>query len=246
MRAVLLAAGFATRLYPLTRERAKPLLEVGGKPVLSHLLERVLELPELEQVLVVTNDRFHAQFEAWAGGLAAGVPLHLLNDGARDDASKRGAIGDLALALQALPQDDAPLFVAAADNLVDADLARCARRFLEAPDTPLLFVREIEGVVPPGRYSEVLLAPDGTVRRFREKPDDPQTPLSAVGLYFLPAAARAWVATYLAGGGNPDAPGHLFEWLSRRATLRAMPLEGAWHDIGNHETLAAARAAFEA
>jgi glucose-1-phosphate thymidylyltransferase len=135
--------------------------------------------------------------------------------------------------------------VGAGDILVEADLAAYARRFATDPSRPLLIVRRIEGPVPPGRYSEVLLAQDGSVERFREKPADPQSPLSAVGLYFLPAAARGWVRQYLDDGGNPDAPGFFFEWLSRRVRLTAAPLEGTWHDIGNHETLAAARAAYE-
>ena len=246
MKAVLLAAGFATRLHPLTLDRAKPLLEVGGRPVISRLLERVLAIEGLDEVVVVANDRFAEQFEAWAAGLQVPVPLRLLNDGARDETTRLGAVGDLALALEALSDDGSALFVAAADNLTEVDLAACARRFEQDPSRPLLLVRTIPGRVPPGRYSEVRLAADGSVERLREKPARPETSLSAVGLYFLPGAARAWVNQYLAGGGNPDAPGHFLEWLSQRMRMAALPLEGAWHDIGNHESLAAARAAYEA
>jgi glucose-1-phosphate thymidylyltransferase len=246
MKAILLAAGFATRLHPLTLERAKPLLEVGGRPVLSRLLERVLELPGLDEVAVVANRRFFGQFEAWAGGLAAPVPLRLIDDGALDDAHRLGAVGDLALALGRLPDDGAPLFVAAGDNLVEADLAAYARRYAGAPAHPLLIVRRIVGEVPVGRYSEVVLDERGHVRSFREKPPDPRSPLSAVGLYFFPPTVRRWTRRYLDEGGNPDAPGHFLEWLARREQLRAAPLEGEWHDIGNLQTLAAARAAYEA
>jgi len=244
MKAILLAAGFATRLHPLTLERAKPLLEVGGRPVLSRLLERVLTLPGLEEVLVVVNQRFRQQFETWAAGVDAPVPLRLVVDAARDEAEKLGAIGDLALALEQLADDGAPLFVGAGDNLVEADLAACARRFALDPTRPLLIVRQIQGEVPAGRYSEVVLAEGERVQRFREKPADPQSPLSAVGLYFLPAAARGWVRQYLREGGNPDAPGYFFEWLLRRVPMVAARLEGSWHDIGDLQTLAAARAAY--
>jgi glucose-1-phosphate thymidylyltransferase len=244
MKAVLLAAGFATRLHPLTLERAKPLLDVGGRPVLTRLLERVLELPGLDEVAVVANRRFSRQFQAWADGLDTPVPLRLIDDGALDDAHRLGAIGDLALALEQLPDDGAPLFVGAGDNLVETDLASYARRFAAEPTRPLLIVRRIEGEVPPGRYSEVVLGPDSLVTSFREKPADPRSPLSAVGLYFLPSEARAWVRQYIDEDGNPDAPGHFLEWLARRQPLRAAPLEGSWHDIGNLQTLAAARAAY--
>jgi len=245
MKAILLAAGFATRLHPLTLERAKPLLEVGGRPVLSRLLERVLELPDLDEVVVVVNGRFREQFEAWRAGLGVALPVRLVDDGAWDDAGKLGAIGDLALALERTADDGAPLFVGAGDNLVEADLAAYGRRFLEDPQRPLLIVRRIEGEVPPGRYSEVVLGPDGRVESFREKPAEPRSDLSAVGLYFLPAAVRGWIRRYLDEGGNPDAPGYFLEWLAAREPLRAAPLEGTWHDIGNLQTLAAARSAYE-
>lgn len=244
MKAILLTAGFATRLYPLTRDRAKPLLDVGGRPVLDYLLERVTALDGLDEVIVVHNRRFAEQFEAWAAGHSLAVPMRLIDDGAVDDDTKLGAIGDLQLALSTL-DEDVPLFVGAGDNLIEVDLASYGRRFAEDPALPLMLVREIEGEVPPGRYSEVLLA-DGRITRFREKPADPESNLSAVGLYFLPAAARGWVRDYLDQGGNPDAPGHLFAWLCEQHGLRGARLAGTWHDIGNHETLAAARAAFDA
>ena len=110
-------------------------------------------------------------------------------------------------------------------------------------------MREIQGEVPPGRYSEILLGdPEAgglqPVQRFREKPADPESNLSAVGLYFLPADVRGNVRHYLDQGGEPDAPGHFFQWLCAERPVVATRLPGGWHDIGNHETLAAARAAF--
>ena len=87
MKAIVLAAGFATRMYPLTRDRAKPLLDVGGRPVLSWILDRVLEVPEVDEVVVVTNGRFEEQFEAWCAGYEARVPVRVISDGTTDNES---------------------------------------------------------------------------------------------------------------------------------------------------------------
>ena len=231
MKAILLTAGFATRLYPLTRDRAKPLLDVGGRPVLDYLLDRVLELDGLDEILVVHNGRFADQFEAWAAGHSLSVPMRLINDGAVDDDTKLGAIGDLRLALGSL-ESDVPLFVGAGDNLIEVDLASYGRRFGEDPSQPLMLVREIEGVVPPGRYSEVLLE-DGRITRFRREARGPRVPTCLQwGCTSSPRPLAAGSTSTWADGGNPDAPGHLFAWLCEQHGLRGARLIGTWHDIG--------------
>jgi glucose-1-phosphate thymidylyltransferase len=244
MKAIVLAAGFATRMYPLTRDRAKPLLEVGGRPVIEWLLQRLVALPEVDEVVVVANGRFHADFDAWAARLDVRVPVRVLNDGAQDDDSKLGAIGDLALAVDALEERAAPLLVAAGDNLIGFDLAPYAARFAARPERPLLLVREIEGDIPPRRYNEVVLDGEGGISSFREKPDDPQSPLASICLYFLPGDVRADLATYLEEEANHDAPGYLMQWLHGRRPLAAAALGEGWYDIGNLETLERARRAY--
>lgn len=244
MKAIVLAAGFATRMYPLTRDRAKPLLDVGGRPVIEWLVQKLAALQEVDEVVVVANGRFHHAFEVWAESLELGVPVRVLNDGAQDDDTKLGAIGDLALAVEALGDSSAPLLVAAGDNLVGFDLEPYAALFAESPDRPLLLVREIEGQIPPRRYNEVVLGEDGSVLSFREKPDDPKSPLASICLYFLPGDVREDLALYLSEETNHDAPGYLMQWLHGRRPMAAAPLGGGWHDIGNLETLESARRAY--
>lgn len=242
MKVIVLAAGFATRMYPLTRDRAKPLLDVAGKPVLTRLLDRVLTQEAVDEVLVVTNHRFFEQFERWSESYEARVPVRVLDDGTLDDAGKRGAIADLAFALESIDDLDADLLVVAGDNLIDFDLQPHADRFAEL-GRPLCLVREIEGVVPPGRYSEVTL--DGTrVVTCREKPAEVRSNLSAICLYFLPAFVRPLLTEYLDSESEHDAPGHFLAWLHDREPLSASRIDGGWHDIGDLETLERARVAF--
>lgn len=240
MRVVLLAAGFATRLHPLTLDRAKPLLEVGGRPVLSWILDRVLHAVTPTRVVLVTNHRFVDDFRAWAAD--APVEVEVLDDGTSTNEDRLGAIGDLALAVEHMGPGDEPVLAVAGDNLVDFDLGPGLRSF-SADRGPLLFVRTVPEPVPPARYSEVLVEGD-RITRFREKPADPESALSAICLHLYPGDVGAELAAFRAESPDLDAPGHFLEWLSHRRTLYATPVSGPYHDIGNHETLAAARAAF--
>jgi len=244
MKAIVLAAGFATRLHPLTLERAKPLLEVGGRPVLSWIVDRLSALAEVDEILIVTNGRFHAQFVAWLESERPAKPVRLVDDGTQDNESRLGAIADLSLALVFVGDLEADFLVVAGDNLIDFDLAPYAARFARERK-PLLLVREIAGELVPGRYNEVVLDGAGGVRSVREKPADPRSRLSAICLYFLPADVRADLGVYLRTEMVQDAPGHFIAWLAARRMLAAEPLKGGWHDIGDAATLEAARRAFE-
>ena len=247
VRVVFLAAGFATRLYPLTLHKAKPLLEVGGTPMMTRILRQVEAMAAggacaITDGVVVANGRFHADFVDWERGAQAAIPLAIVNDGATANENRLGAVRDLALALERAPaRDDIDAhLVLACDNLFDFDLARLSRLFA-ATGRGQLVVREVPEPVPGGKYSEVLLDDTGTrVVRFREKPANPESNLSAIAVYLLPRELPALVASYLESGGNPDAPGHFLAWLSGRTPLDATPLDGRWIDIGSAEDLARA------
>jgi glucose-1-phosphate thymidylyltransferase len=242
---LVLAAGYATRLYPETLERPKALLEVGGRAILARILDRTAALGSLERICVVSNHRFAAQLEEFARRHPAPVPIDVLDDGTMRAEERLGAIGDLALALRERSLDDRPLLVIAGDNLIEFELAPHAARF-EALRRPLLLVRVLEpGAAGGSAYNEVELAPDGRVVRFREKPERRSSPLAAIALYFFPPGLRASVERYLAEGGTPDAPGHLIAWLVERTPVFASRIEGGWLDVGSRETLARARASVQ-
>ena len=243
MKVVVLAAGFATRLYPLTRDCPKSLLDVAGQPVLTRLLDRVLALEEVDEVVVVSNDRFQQAFEEWAEAYRSPIPLRVLNNGAATEEDRRGAVADMALGIESLADPAAGVLVVAGDNLIDFDLGPFAARF-DRDQRTLLLVRESPEPVPAGRFSEVSLAKNGTIAAFREKPGDPQSNLSAVCLYFFPGSIRSELAQYASENHNLDAPGHFLEWLHGHHTMGAAPITGTFHDIGNLETLERARTAF--
>jgi glucose-1-phosphate thymidylyltransferase len=238
MKALVLCAGFATRLYPLTRNQAKPLLDIGGRPMLSWLMDRLLRIKELDAVYIVGNERFHSQFLSWRDAYPSPVPIHVLNDGSTADENKLGAIGDMAFAMRHIPDDD--LLVVAGDNLLEFDLDPFAREFLRAR-RPMILVREVDNLAARSRYNEVILDANGAVISFREKPPDPKSNLAAICLYFFPPGIRNRIEDYLTAQNNPDAPGYFIQWLVTQTPVQAMIFEHGWFDIGNLQTLEAAR-----
>lgn len=244
MKVIVLAAGFATRLYPLTLHQAKPLLDIAGKPMLTRLLERVLELKGISEIYVVSNERFFSQFEDWAKTFSAPVPIHLLNDGTSTDETKLGAIGDMAFAMDQWMEEE-EMMVVAGDNLIEFDLVACHDEF-KRQRRSMILVREIDDMVAMKRYNEVVVANDGLVKEFREKPKKPSSNLAAIALYFFLPQVREKLHQYLTSGGNPDAPGYFIEWLVKQMPVTAKKFEGRWFDIGNLETLEQAREEYAA
>src|SRR4051812_3625904 len=126
MNALILAAGYATRLYPLTLNKAKPLLEVAGKPMIEWVLDNLAPVPGIETVYVVTNDKFAKDFQDWADGYSKSQPkvnFKIVNDGSRSDDDKRGAFGNIRLVITRKELSENPRIVVAGDNFFSEPLA---------------------------------------------------------------------------------------------------------------------------
>jgi len=235
MDAILLAAGYATRLYPLTRERAKPLLPVGGRPIIDHLVDRLEAAPQVERLLVVTNDRFAADFDAWADGRVFSKPVQIINDGTRDNESRLGAVSDVALALREGAVGGRSAYVLATDNLPRFDLTDIIA-LAEQKAASAVFVCPVND---PGRLRRVGVAEvgaDGRVISFEEKPQRPRGNLRVPPFYVYTAEALGLVEQFLAEGNNPDAPGHLLAWLVGRLPVYALRRDEGTYDIGTLES----------
>ncbi len=241
MKVVLLCAGYATRMYPLTRDLPKPLLEVAGAPILSHLLARTATLPGVDEVVVVGNHRFAVPLRGWVESARSPVPIRLLDDGSTDESNRLGALGDLAFAAREVPLAGHDALVAAGDNLVLFDVAPLALAFARRR-APQLSTRIAPADSRSSRYGEVTVDASRRITRFREKPADPQSALASIALYFLPARAWELLDRYLDEGGNRDAPGYFFAWLVNQTEVYAEPIAGPWWDIGDLDSLADARA----
>jgi glucose-1-phosphate thymidylyltransferase len=240
VKAVVLAGGYATRLYPLTRDRPKHLLEVGGRAILELLLER-LPLDELGAVYVVTNAKFAERFREWAESYPADVVV--LDDGTTSEDDRLGAIGDLQLAIEREGLDD-DLIVAAGDSIFTERLDDFAR-FGQERDAAAIAVYDVGDLEEMKRLSSIGVDDESRLVTFEEKPEQPESTLAGIALYFYPRAVLPLVGRYLEEGNNPDQPGRLIGWLYERTPVFAWRVPGQWFDIGTPETLAEAEQLFE-
>ena len=243
MNAVILAAGYATRLYPLTLDRPKALLPVAGRPMVEHLLLRLEGVEGLDAIHLVTNSKFTGAFREWAAGWD-GKEVQIVDDGTSDEETKLGAIGDLELTIRAAAIDD-DLIVLAGDNLFSESLAPFGA-FARAKAAPVIGVYDVGDLEAIRRYNSITLDEDDRLTYFEEKPEHPRTTLTGIALYFYPRKSLGVVREYLAAGNNPDQPGRLIEWLYPREPVYAWRVPGRWYDIGSAETLAEADRAFSA
>jgi len=243
MNAVILAAGYATRLYPLTLDRPKALLPVAGRPMVEHLLLRLEGVEGLNAIHLVTNSKFAGAFREWAAGWD-GQEVQIVDDGTSDEETKLGAIGDLELTIRAAAIDD-DLIVLAGDNLFSESLAPFGA-FARAKAAPVIGVYDVGDLEAIRRYNSITLDEDDRLTYFEEKPEHPRTTLTGIALYFYPRKSLGVVREYLAAGNNPDQPGRLVEWLYPREPVYAWRVPGRWYDIGSAETLAEADRAFSA
>jgi len=238
MNALILAAGYATRLYPLTLNKAKPLLEVGGKPIIEWLFDNLASVPALQTVYVVTNNKFANDFQKWANAYQdrhRQMQIKIVNDGSTSDDDKLGAIGDINLVLtrKNLANDD--LLVIAGDNLFEQPLTD----FVNAAKSSLatVAVNDVGDLEAMKKYGTVTIDNQGTITNFEEKPQKPKSTLAAVALYYYSREVLPMFTMYLAAGNNPDQPGLFLQWLYTRKPVGTFEIKGHWLDIGSKETL---------
>ena len=228
MKALILAAGYATRLYPLTKDRPKPLLELGGRPMVDWILDRIGEVDDVDEVHLVTNAKFAPAFRAWA---PPGVVVH--DDGTTSEDDRLGAIGDIAFV--DLAGDD--LLVIAGDNLFDFSLRDYVEFWREKGRASAVALYDVGDVELARKYGIVELGEDERVVGFVEKPEKPPSTLAATATYLFHRDHVALVSRYLEEGNSPDQPGRFVAWLQAREPVFGHRFQGEWLDIGDHEQL---------
>lgn len=244
MKVIILAAGYATRLYPLTLTQPKPLLPVAGKPMVEHVLDNLAAMGGLDRIYVVTNAKFAGHFQTWADDYAARTHLNftVVNDGSTDDSNKLGAIGDIHFVLKTQNVED-DLIVVAGDNLFSEKLDGFGR-FCREKNAPVLALYDVGDLEQIKKYSSISLDSEGRIKSFEEKPKNPTSTLTGIALYFYPKATLPLIYQYIAEGNNPDQPGRLVQWLYPRTPVYTWRVPGIWYDIGSKETLVEANRIF--
>jgi glucose-1-phosphate thymidylyltransferase len=244
MKLLVLAAGYATRLYPLTLNQPKPLLPVAGKAMIDHVLEKFTGCTEIDEVEVVTNKKFTQHFELWARDAAkryGNWRIRVFNDGTTSDQDKLGAIGDIHFVMKNAPIDD-DLIIVAGDNLFSDPLGDYVRQAREKGI--LIGVYDVGNLEEIRKYNNITLDTQGKVIHFEEKPRAPKSTVTAIALYHYPRATLRLIDQYIREGNNADQPGRLVQWLYPREPVYTYMIKGHWLDIGSKETLEEANKIF--
>ena len=241
MKCLILAAGYATRLYPLTENFPKPLLKVGEKTILDWLIEDIDTADLIDEYVVVSNHRFVRHFEEWAS--THPLPITVLDDGTSTNETRLGAVRDMQFAIDSLGLDD-DLLIIAGDNLLDFSLtaflryarekgASCTMRYYEPDESKLkkCGVSEIDA-------SERLLS-------LEETPENPKSHWCTPPFYFYRKEDAAHIREAVADGCGTDAPGSLVAWMCRHTALYSMEMPGRRYDIGTLDNYEAIRKTYQ-
>jgi glucose-1-phosphate thymidylyltransferase len=232
VKALVLAAGYATRLRPLTDTWAKELLPVGGTPIVDTIVEKIEAVPDVDEIHVVTNARKAAAFERWADGRE--IRVH--DDATTSNDDRLGAIGDMRFVVEREEIDD-DLLVIAGDNLFEFSLADFVAFWRGKGRASAIAVRDVGSRELVKRYSVVELGPDDRVLDFVEKPPEPQSTLAAIATYLFHREHVPLIEAYLEAGNEPDQPGRFIAWLHRHEPVFGWRFSGDWFDIGDLEQL---------
>ena len=231
MKCIILAAGYATRLYPLTENFPKPLLEVGEKTIIDWLIDDLRTAGKIDEFIIISNHKFAGIFNEWASGKDYKVTV--VDDGTCTNETRLGAVRDVEFAIDKLKIDD-DMMILAGDNVLDFSLvkfldfclekkASCVMRYFE-PDVKTLPKRGV-------------LEIDGErVISMEEKPALPKTQWCCPPFYFYTAADSRKISAAIADGCGTDAPGSFIAWLCSRSPVYAMEMPGSRYDIGNLES----------
>jgi glucose-1-phosphate thymidylyltransferase len=245
MKVIILAAGYATRLYPLTLTQPKPLLPVAGKPMVEYVLDNLAPIGDIDRVFVVTNAKFAGHFQKWADNYRATkskFDFTIVNDGSTDDTNKLGAIGDINYVIKQQNVDD-DIIIVAGDNLFSDKLGDFGK-FIREKNAPVLAVYDVGNLEEIKKYNSISVDGHGKITFFEEKPKEPKSTLTGIALYYYPRSTIALIKQYIAEGNNPDQPGRLVQWLYPRVPVYTWRVPGLWYDIGSKETLEEANKIF--
>jgi len=232
MTIVILAAGYATRLYPLTLNKPKPLLPVGGKPILEHIFNKISELNNVGNCYIVTNQKFFKDFKDWAGTFKFKAPIEAINDETTTNENRLGAIRDIEFAIKKKGIKD-DLLVIGGDNLFEFSLKGFVN-FAEAhKPSSSLAIFDIGEKEKASLYGVIKIDSSSQVVNFEEKPPKPQSTFIATCVYYFPGEKVNLISKFLSSSNKSDAPGNYIKWLSENEEVYGFAFKEKWYDIGD-------------
>lgn len=236
MKALILAAGYATRLYPLTLNKSKALLPIfGEKTVVDFIIEQLENIDRISQIIIVTNAKYIHAFEDWLGARSFKKEIRLVNDGTASLEDKLGAIGDMQFAIEKEHIEE-DLLVLAGDNVFTLDIREFIA-FFDESDRDCVLVKQTDNLQELQSIGVVELDARQHILSFEEKPLIPRSNIGVYAIYLYKKETLPLIKDYLRAGHNPDSPSRFPEWLIQHKDVRAYFGEGDIYDIGTHEAL---------
>ena len=229
MKAIILAAGYATRLYPLTKDKAKALLPLGKQPIINYIIDQIEKIDEIDMTYVISNTKFYQQFVDWAEGTNYSKEIKIIDDKTDSDETKLGAIGDLNYLVETENVDD-DIMVIAGDNYFTYSLGDFYNFFKEKGDAISVAVMEDREDIK--RMGVAVIDENDRVIDLEEKPQDPKSNLAVYATYAYGKDTLPLLKKYLDEGNNPDAPGFFPQWLFEQKDVYAYMFDGESYDIG--------------
>ena len=244
MKALILAAGYATRLYPLTKEYPKPLLLVGQRPIIDYIIDKLGIIDEIDEIIVVTNSKFISRFRKWQAKGKTQKRISLIDDLTKNHNDRRGAIGDMDFVINKKRLKD-DLLVIGGDNLFDGNL-RDFLSFAKINKTdPVIGAYNIKDIHKAKNYGVIKLDKKNKIIDFQEKPKNPKSTLVAMCLYYFPKEKLKLIKKYLSASANKhDATGFYIDWLRKKERVYGFIFNGRWYDIGHRKFYDEARKRF--
>jgi len=236
MKIIILAAGYATRLWPLTLNKPKPLLSVQDKPIIEYIMSKVKDVDGLEDIFVVTNTKFVKNFEDWKKRHSKKKKISIIDDGMKTVDDRRGSIGDTIFVIKQ-KKINTDLLIVAGDNIFDFGLDDFVRSAEENRPHATIGLFDVKDITLAKQYGIVALDKNSKITSFQEKPEKPKSTLAAMCLYYIPEEKIKFLNRYKREGNPLDLAGSFIKWLSEKEKVYGHVFNGKWLDIGDKISL---------
>lgn len=232
MKALILAAGYGTRLYPLTKNIPKPLLPIAGMPIIEHIIKKVNTINLIDKIYLITNQKYFNSFQAWRLNYPQNKEIEIVNDLTTSEHDRLGTIGDIrfAIAEKEIHED---LLIIGGDNIFTSDLTGFVKHACNNSPLSSVGIFNLNDTIAAKSFGVVALNGELRIIDFQEKPEFPRTSFISMCMYFFPKQMLDKFSEYLGRGDSHDAMGHFVKWLSQATKVYGYLFDGKWFDIGD-------------
>ena len=234
MKAIIPVAGYATRLFPLTKDSPKSLLGVGGKPMIEHVIGKITKLDAVDHIYIVTNNKFYKHFVDWKDSFEHPIAITIVNDMTMSNEDRLGSVGDMHFAIDECKIDDDCLVIGG-DNLFEFNL-KTMHDYFEMKNTSAIAARDLFEKSKVTGLGVMEIDDASKVIGFEEKPEDPKSTLAATMVYMFKRQDLRHLYDIVENGA-PDNAGDFIKHLAEQSHVHAYVFSENWYDIGSHEQL---------